>query len=319
MKSHAKLLALPILLLASGCGALSADAPAPAAPARPAVADAAAVADTPVRLGDAYTIGGQRHVPVDQADYDEVGYASWYGNELAGRPTANGENFQPEWVSAAHRTLPMPSYVEVSRLDTGATILVRVNDRGPADSRRLIDLSAGAARQLGLTEAGVVGVRVRRVNPVEAERLMLRSGRPVPIRLSTADSLLPILRERLARLPTPGGVMPQPAAAASPRPATSQRRAPRATPAPAVTNTPDPAPAASPPAAATGGFVVQYGAFSSRARADELARRLSATVVTAGNVHRVRSGPYPTEAAAQAALAASRRRGHPGGVVVRGQ
>jgi rare lipoprotein A len=273
-----------------------------------------AVPDTPVRVGDPYSLGGQRYTPTDQVDYDEVGYASWYGQELAGRPTANGESYDPAWVSAAHRTLPMPSYVEVTRLDTGATILVRVNDRGPADGRRLIDLSEGAARQLGITDAGMVAVRVRRTNPVEAERIALRSGNAVPERLATPDSLLSILRERAARLPRPSGS----AAIATPPPAPARPSAtrPPRSPAPAIATAP-PEAAPAPSAAADAGFVVQLGAFSSRARADALAQRLNATVVTAGSIHRVRYGPFATEGEATAALEQARRRGHMTGVVVR--
>lgn len=292
-------MAVPLLALV-GCGFGGGDRAEPQVPIRPAEA---AIPDAPIRIGDPYTVGGQRYTPVDQIDYDEVGYASWYGDELAGRPTANGESFNPEWVSAAHRVLPMPSYVEVTRLDTGRTILVRVNDRGPGDARRLIDLSAGAAQQLGATEAGTFAVRVRRVNPVEAERLALRSGRAVPDRIDTPDSLLVILRERAARLPSPGGSAPM-RTAAPPRVPVQPVRAANA----------DNATTAD---VASSGFVVQLGAFSSRPRAEALARRLNATVVSAGAVYRVRYGPFATEAEAQAALGRARASGHPSGVVVR--
>ncbi len=300
MRSRDNLFLLAPAALLAGCSgfAPAVERPAPV-PVQPAVT---ALPDTPVRVGEPYSIGGQRYVPVDQIDYDEVGYASWYGAELAGNPTANGESFAPAAISAAHRTLPMPSYVEVTRLDTGRTILVRVNDRGPADPRRLIDLSAGAAEQLGITDMGMVPVRVRRTNPVDAERVALRSGRAVPVRLDTPDSLLVILRERAARLPVPANAAPVRVTAQPPRapvPPTRNQAPVEAT------------------AAATSGFVVQLGAFSSRPRADALAQRLGATVVTAGTIHRVRFGPFATEAEAAAALAQARRRGHPGGVVVR--
>ena len=302
MRSRNNLVLIAAVVLAGCSGAGGGDRPAPE-PVRPALA---AVPDTPVRLGDPYSLGGQRYTPVDQTDYDEVGYASWYGNELDGNPTANGEAFNPAWVSAAHRTLPMPSYVEVTRLDTGRTILVRINDRGPSDPNRLIDLSAAAAQQLGIAEAGAVPVRVRRTNPVDAERIALRTGQAVPPRLDTPDPLLVILRERAARLPVPRGVQPVRAAVAPAQPvapAAPPRRPPAA-----------PAEAASPAGAA---FAVQLGAFSSRARADALARRHNARVVSAGTVHRVRLGPFASEAEAQAALAQVRQRGHPGGAVVR--
>ncbi|MEQ1688464.1 MAG: septal ring lytic transglycosylase RlpA family protein [Sphingopyxis sp.] len=263
----------------------------PAASAHSSIAPGAdAVADTPMRVGSPYSIGGNSYTPVDQIDYDEVGYASWYGAELEGRPTANGEPFRSAWVSAAHRILPLPSYVEVTRLDTGRTILVRINDRGPADSRRLIDLSSAAAQQLGISEQGMAQVRVRRVNPSESERMTLRSGQVASLRLETPESLLEILRERAARLPRPATYV-----------------TPRAAPSPA-------APAAGAPVGA-GGFVVQIAAFSSRKRAETLARRLGAQVVPSGSVFRVRYGPFATEAEAQTAVAHARELGQPGAVI----
>ena len=189
-------------LLLSGCGVTDgkreggpAAGPAPA----PLVER---VSDTPVKLGEPYTVAGVTYTPVDIPDYDDVGYTSWYGDELAGKPTANGETFDPDGISAAHKTLPLPSYVEVTALDTGRTILVRVNDRGPMTNDRLIDLSRGAAEQLGIT-GGNAAVRVRRTNPPQAERAQLRAGRAVPERIATPDSLLAILRKKLKAQPAP--------------------------------------------------------------------------------------------------------------------
>lgn len=292
------------LLGLSGCvGGGGGDAPAPSRPVP--TAQTSAVSDTPVRIGAPYSIGGRSYTPVDQTDYDEVGYASWYGAELAGRPTASGEPFEPAGISAAHRTLPLPSYVEVTRLDTGRTILVRINDRGPADPARTIDLSTGAAEQLGITELGMVPVRIRRTNPVESERAALRAAQPVAARIDTPDSLLEILRERAGRLPVPTG-----ARAIAVTPARPTATAPTST----ATAT-----AASPAAvpAGAGGYVVQVAAFSSRARADALARRLTATVVPSGTLFRVRYGPFATPEEAQAAVARARSLGQPGAVIQR--
>ncbi len=300
-----RMLALGLLASTAGCVG-GGDAIAPGPRPLPSTAAVTAVSDGPVQIGAPYSIGGQRYTPVDQTDYDEVGYASWYGSELAGRPTANGEAFVAEGVSAAHRTLPLPSYVEVTRLDTGRTILVRINDRGPADSARLIDLSAGAAQQLGIAETGMVQVRVRRTNPVDTERLALRQARAVPARIDTPDSLLEILRERANRLPRPAAYRP---AVAAPAPAAAT---PRAAPAPAPIT-----PIAAAPAPTTGGFIVQVGAYSSRARATEVARRTGASVVQAGNIYRVRYTPFATQAEAQAAIARAAAAGQPGAVIVR--
>ncbi|MFT3976448.1 MAG: septal ring lytic transglycosylase RlpA family protein, partial [Sphingomonas bacterium] len=136
------------------------------------------VSDTPVRIGRPYTVRGTTYVPAAEPTYDMLGYASWYGSE-SGNRTANGERFRPRWVTAAHTTLPLPTYVEVTALDTGRRIIVRINDRGPFVARgRIIDLSRGAAEQLGVRAQGHVPVRVRRVEPSEKDRARLRAGKP---------------------------------------------------------------------------------------------------------------------------------------------
>jgi len=130
-----------------------------------------------VRVGAPYRVGNATYTPRDDRDYEQVGEASWYGEEMRGRRTANGEQFDPDGISAAHRTLPLPSYVEVTALDNGRTVLVRVNDRGPFHSNRIIDLSLGAARQLGFSGGGARRVGVRRVDPSERDRLVFRDRR----------------------------------------------------------------------------------------------------------------------------------------------
>jgi rare lipoprotein A len=151
------------------------------------------VTDAPVRIGPAYTIRGTTYVPAAAPSYDMVGYASWYGSE-SGNQTANGERFRPGWITAAHTTLPLPTYVEVTALDTGRRIIVRVNDRGPfAQNGRIIDVSRGAAEQLGIREQGHAPVRVRRIEPAEKDRKRLREGKP-------AASLAPVPAAELQRL-----------------------------------------------------------------------------------------------------------------------
>ena len=93
--------------------------------------------------------------------YDETGVGSWYGDEFAGRLAANGEIFDPNKVSTAHKTLPMPSVVRVTNLDNGKSLVVRVNDRGPFVSGRIIDLSREAARLIGYKDSGIAKVRVQ--------------------------------------------------------------------------------------------------------------------------------------------------------------
>jgi len=286
----------------------------------------AAVSDFPQKIGDPYKVGGTTYTPEDVQSYDEVGYASWYGDELAGNQTANGEAFNPKGISAAHKTLPLPSYVEVTALDTGRTILVRVNDRGPFANDRLIDLSHGAAKQLGIDGEGISGVRVRKVNPNEQERAVLRMGAAATERIATPDSLLSILRKNLAQLPRPAAPVRQIATPAySPSPTdTAKRPAP-----PASAGTRDGrfiVEGAGRPVSVensigdnyvgglTGTYVVQVAAFSDKSRAEALAKKIGAQVMPDGTrtIWRVRYGPYSSEKEAQAGLAQAQRRGYSG-------
>ncbi len=120
-----------------------------------------------------YVVKGRRYVPmsVEQArNYRETGTASWYGNETyrqkGGHMTANGEAFYPNGLSAAHKYLPLPTFVKVTNLENRRSIILRVNDRGPFVDGRIIDLSAGAARKLGFYNKGTAKVRVETI-PVE--------------------------------------------------------------------------------------------------------------------------------------------------------
>ncbi len=133
--------------------------------------------------------------------YDAVGYASWYGDEFAGRPMASGQPFNPDAVIAAHPTLPLGSFAEVTALDTGRTILVLIADRGPNMPGRLIDLSRGAARLLGNDRAGLVPVRVRTVDLPGADQAALRAGQPGSARLDASPAMLVALRKKLGAPP----------------------------------------------------------------------------------------------------------------------
>lgn len=95
--------------------------------------------------------------------YQDRGIASWYGKRFHGRPTSSGEPYDMYKLTAAHRTLPLPTWVEVTRVDTGKSIIVRVNDRGPFHPDRIIDLSWAAASELGMTELGTAPVEVRAI------------------------------------------------------------------------------------------------------------------------------------------------------------
>jgi rare lipoprotein A len=113
------------------------------------------------KLGSPYKVAGRWYVPREEPGYDQQGVGSWYGDDFHGRKTANGEVFDMTALTAAHPTLPLPCYAYVTNLDTGRTILVRVNDRGPYVNDRLIDLSHASARALGYEGRGMAHVRVR--------------------------------------------------------------------------------------------------------------------------------------------------------------
>lgn len=243
--------------------------------------------------------------------YDEVGYATWYGDELSGSSTASGAKFDPAGFTAAHRTLPLGSFVEVTALDSGKTILVEVNDRGPTDRGLLIDLSRGAANALGMPGRGAV--RVRRVTPSPDDYATMRAGRPGAPRLDTPPALLAGLKQRLASVPAPA--MPRLA-----KPVLTDTAPKLAQPRPAAPAAPVPVRPAAPtqPRVASGkGYFVQVAAFSTQARADGVARAMGGGVQPLGKLWRVRLGPYASAGQAAQARDGAARRGYGDARVIR--
>jgi rare lipoprotein A len=139
------------------------------------------------RIGKPYNVNGRTYVPAENPSYRVEGMASWYGRDFHGRLTANGEVYDMHSFSAAHTTLPLPSYVRVTNLDNHRSIIVRVNDRGPYTRNRVIDLSIGTAKALDFYAKGVARVRVEYVGraPLEGSDdamllATLREGAPAP-------------------------------------------------------------------------------------------------------------------------------------------
>lgn len=122
------------------------------------------------KVGKPYKINGVWYHPRDDLGYNRTGFASWYGSKFHGRKTASGERYNMNALTAAHTTLPMPSYVRVTNLANRRSLVLRVNDRGPFARGRIIDVSRRAAQLLGFARKGVQKVRVQRVD---------RSGRPL--------------------------------------------------------------------------------------------------------------------------------------------
>ncbi len=144
------------------------------------------------KLGNPYTINGRTYYPSHDPAYRAEGIASWYGTDFHGRKTANGEVYDMNAISAAHPTMPMPSYARVTNLENGRSIVVRVNDRGPYAHGRIIDLSTGTAKALGSYGQGLARVRVEYVGRAglagsddNALLATLRHGTPAPAPSST--------------------------------------------------------------------------------------------------------------------------------------
>jgi rare lipoprotein A len=129
-----------------------------------------------------YQVRGRWYTPKEQPEYEEVGMASWYGDAFNGRPTSTGERFDMHALTAAHKTLPLPGLVEVTNLENGRRLVVRINDRGPFVDSRIIDLSREAADELGMLSQGVGRVRVRYLGraPQQGGGALLRASAPAP-------------------------------------------------------------------------------------------------------------------------------------------
>ncbi|MWV28032.1 SPOR domain-containing protein [Aurantiacibacter rhizosphaerae] len=180
LKTTAGARALVTIFVASGLAACGTTGSADLAPVS-AMPGNGPQADYPILVGEPYEIAGTLHTPADVLNYDEVGY-------LTLDPDTAG-------FSGAHHSLPVPSYAEVTSLETGRTVLVRLERRGPMTTNHLIALSPAAMAQLGGSVE--MPVRVRRVNPPEVQRAMLRAGEAAPLRMDTPTSLLTVLQRRL--------------------------------------------------------------------------------------------------------------------------
>jgi rare lipoprotein A len=152
------------------------------------------------RVGAPYVVAGRVYVPEENPHYQAEGLASWYGEDFHGRLTANGEVFDLNGISAAHPTLPLPSYVRVTNLSNGRSLILRVNDRGPFHGNRIIDVSLRAAHMLGFRASGTAWVRVEYVGraPLEGsdDRILamtLRQDGPAPLPRDVKLAAVPII------------------------------------------------------------------------------------------------------------------------------
>ncbi|MBC7952602.1 MAG: septal ring lytic transglycosylase RlpA family protein [Rhodospirillaceae bacterium] len=255
------------------------------------------------KVGKPYQVAGVWYYPREDFDYDETGIASWYGPDFHGKLTANGESFDQNAVSAAHKTLPLPSVVRVTNLDNGRSLVIRVNDRGPFVNGRIIDLSRRAAQLLGTEATGTAKVRVQ-VLPEESRALAgkLKHDNEPQVAAAPRESVT------AETLPAPGSreqakpilASAKPVSGSAQRAAAAIERTERELAAQDVETV---------PIKATGIFV-QAGSFSRHDNAIRLQARLSAVGqpqiqpahIKGQTVYRVRFGPLSSVAEADRLL-----------------
>ncbi len=199
-----------LALLLAACATGTRAPPAVSVAARPATPGAP-------KIGKPYQVFGVTYYPADDRSYDEKGIASWYGPGFHALSTANGERYDQDDLTAAHKTLPMPSYVEIENFDNGRKLTVRINDRGPFVAGRIIDLSRKSAQLLGVDRAGTARVRVRRVFPDDSTiKRLAPPAQPAPLPplvVAQAQAVAPIpdaAPPAVATVAIPGGAAPAP-------------------------------------------------------------------------------------------------------------
>jgi len=242
-----------------------------------------------------YAVFGTTYTPIlGNEPYVQQGVASWYGVKFHGQRTSSGEPYDMYKMTAAHPTLPIPSYARITSIETGKSVVVRINDRGPFHSDRLIDVSYTAALKLGLLGKGSHQVEVERLFPDDGTRIATTRRAAA----SAAQALPP--PPDIAALMLEDRVDMDSAAVARPQPARASVQAAGS-------------PAAGSPAAAApvAGFYLQLGAFGREGKAEEMSALLKQSgvsqaleVVRSGSVNRLVSGPYETRAMAQDAARA---------------
>jgi len=247
------------------------------------------------KIGNPYQIDGAWYYPAIDWNYDETGIASWYGDPFHGKYTANGELYDMNAVTGAHRTLPMPSIVQVTNLDNGRTIQLRVNDRGPYARGRILDVSRRAAQLLGFENIGTAKVRVQILVQESMQAQSLAQGNGGTEMAAAPLIALPVTKvnaETLAPPPQTSAAAANPPLSDSARPAQPLSLAP---PANAATqnNTVKIVPVG------TTHIYVQAGAFGRADNAARLKQRLDGignvqvvgAKVNGADVYRVRLGP----------------------------
>ncbi len=333
--------ALAMCLLVGPIAACSTGGPGPAPTSHAKVDDR--FADLPeggiYKVGNPYQVEGVWYYPAEDYSYVEEGIASWYGPDFHGKRTANGERYDMNELTAAHPTLPLPSIVNVTNLDNGRQIKLRINDRGPFKSKRIIDISRQGAQLLGFKEAGTARVRVEidRAESIDIKNQYLARA-PGEMPKITAAPRATVAAESLSPpttvISSSGVQSPPPVALKQPKPAPSAAATKPAlvarAPLPAATAPPtQPQPAVPGKAKidlpAGTGVYIQAGAFADPANAHRLEQQLkefgNVFVVTINlngkQLYRVRLGPLQDDTGAEALLGQVKSYGYEDAQIVR--
>ena len=281
------------------------------------------------RANRPYRVMGQDFAPMtERKPYKKQGVASWYGQRFHGKPTSTGETYDMYQMTAAHPTLPLPSYARVTRLDNGRSVVVRVNDRGPFLRGRLIDLSYLAASKLGYVGKGHAEVEVELLNPADAGKGRTLTAQPAVKAVPGQARTLPAISLARAELDLPGdeGAPADKVLASAEAPRVDERAGVAGgNGVDAGPSAPMPAPAPARRAAeGDSGWFLQLGVFRQldnalRVQREQMARSTPSDppveLVQRGEQYRVLLGPYANEADARAVAAdIGQRTGHKPGV-----
>lgn len=267
-----------------------------------------------------YVVFGKTYTPItDDRPFKQRGIGSWYGKKFHGQKTSSGELYDMYKMTAAHPTLPIPSYARVTNLKTGAQVIVRINDRGPFHSTRIIDLSYTAALKLGYLSSGSSELEVERLLPDEIARMAenKRNGiTPAPAPMNTANAAPATSAVSVGNVAPQGQIVP----IAMTTPAAVQASGGTSTGEAGAANT---ANTTGTPLAS--GFYLQFGAYAQEANArsarDKLMQSLSGAVdkletVVVNGLYRLYAGPYANRPAAMDAAQLIRQRANVTGFVV---
>ena len=281
------------------------------------------------RANRPYRVMGQDFAPMtERKPYKKQGVASWYGQRFHGKPTSTGETYDMYQMTAAHPTLPLPSYARVTRLDNGRSVVVRVNDRGPFLRGRLIDLSYLAASKLGYVGKGHAEVEVELLNPADAGKGRTLTAQPAVKAVPGQARTLPAISLASAELDLPGdeGAPADKVLASAEAPRADERAGVAGSNGvDAGPSAPIPAPAPARRAAeGDSGWFLQLGVFRQldnalRVQREQMARSTPSDppveLVQRGEQYRVLLGPYANEADARAVAAdIGARTGHKPGI-----